>query len=945
AQGIITQTGGTVSFTTSGATDVRIGHWPNTGYPSRYDISGGSLSVPNTTTYLGWDGYAELNISGGEVSLKCLSLSNSGNGKGTLRLTGGTLNVGDGGVVRNKRNASGPAAAQVDLGQGTVNATATQTWGNNLTMTLTGRSATDSEDVEGGVTTFNADEGKTITIPSVIAGVGALTKTGAGTLTLSGANTYTGGTTVTAGTLKLTNSSTTGTGTTTVASGATLEIAAPSTAWTWSGGNINGNGTLKVTGGNLTMPFANMGLGTDGKIVADGANFTIDNKQSATVYYKGVDIDINNGSTVTIKRSGSSDQIWLQNEPVITFDANGGGTFNTGTSLNLVNNSNTKFVTKGGAKNTITGAAGFNLHSHNLTFEVAKGTDASGVDLEVSARLWNGHGISKTGAGTMSLTYANPYQGGTTISAGTLMLSGNGTMGTGSVSVASGAMLTFADGLTTTAIPNAISGAGKLVKQGTNTVSINGANTFTGDVAINGGTLSFLMNGTNTNLNVAKISGAGDLALRISNGAGNIQMPNLTLDNFSGEIALVNNDCTDSSKFYTNRRTFEGFTFAVNPGTTIYVEYAEFMANVLLAGDGNREGYGALRINDNMSGKITVTQDALLGINGSRTVSGDITSGAASGEVALKIQTNTNNVSQTISGNISDGENSALGLSIIKKQNGTFSFTGNLTYTGATSVAEGQTMALSGANTNLLHSRAVDVNGTLNFTGYTGTDTMQLNDLTGTNGMINGTGKNLTLFNDEPTKFTGSITAAQVTKTGEGTLKLDGTVTASSLTVTGGELDLKGSTTGGLTISGAVFSPGNSVGAAEVGGAFTLTDGASVLMEIGGSAPTQNDSLVATGDLELGDGKIYLTLAQACDLKPGDEFTAVFSGRNSASLTNLVNEHVVSQYFTNLAYVPYGGEGQYAITGILDPNAVPEPATWALLLLGTFGLMYWRKRK
>nr|MCR5164571.1 hypothetical protein [Thermoguttaceae bacterium] len=35
AQGIITQTGGTVSFTTSGATDVRIGHWPNTGYPSR----------------------------------------------------------------------------------------------------------------------------------------------------------------------------------------------------------------------------------------------------------------------------------------------------------------------------------------------------------------------------------------------------------------------------------------------------------------------------------------------------------------------------------------------------------------------------------------------------------------------------------------------------------------------------------------------------------------------------------------------------------------------------------------------------------------------------------------------------------------------------------------------------------------------------------------------
>ena len=274
AQGIITQTGGTVSFTisdTSGkTTEIRIGHYPNTGYPSRYNISGGSLSIPNTTTYLAWDGRAEMNISGGEVSLKGLSISNSKDGRGVFTLTGGTFNIGDGGVVRNKRNASSPAAAEVYLGQGTINATATQTWGNNLTITLTGRSAEDTANVEGGVTTFNADTGKAITIPSVISGVGALTKTGAGTLTLSGANTYTGATTISAGTLELTGNGTLGTGAASVASGTTLKFnydADKTLANAISGtGNIVKEGTNKVKLNSAVSYEGNMTI-NDGRFL------------------------------------------------------------------------------------------------------------------------------------------------------------------------------------------------------------------------------------------------------------------------------------------------------------------------------------------------------------------------------------------------------------------------------------------------------------------------------------------------------------------------------------------------------------------------------------------------------------------------------------------------------------------------------------------------------
>jgi autotransporter-associated beta strand protein len=55
-----------------------------------------------------------------------------------------------------------------------------------------------------------------------------------------------------------------------------------------------------------------------------------------------------------------------------------------------------------------------------------------------------------------------------------------------------GNTLTFGDA-TSTQLSAVISGAGGLVKQGAGTVSLSGANTFTGGVALNGGTLALLV--------------------------------------------------------------------------------------------------------------------------------------------------------------------------------------------------------------------------------------------------------------------------------------------------------------------------------------------------------------------------------------------------------------------------------------------------------------------
>ncbi|MBQ9454877.1 MAG: PEP-CTERM sorting domain-containing protein [Thermoguttaceae bacterium] len=206
--------------------------------------------------------------------------------------------------------------------------------------------------------------------------------------------------------------------------------------------------------------------------------------------------------------------------------------------------------------------------------------------------------------------------------------------------------------------------------------------------------------------------------------------------------------------------------------------------------------------------------------------------------------------------------------------------------------------------------------------------------------------------------YSGTANAPQlsVVKTGLGTMQINaaqGVFNVKDLTVAAGRLDMKEYLTGRMQVNnGASFSPGNSIGKLTVDGSFALGqaleggDLAKIIMEIAGPDADQNDQLIVTGDLELNNGVVLLEFSEGIHLNQGDTVTVLFSADNSADLEpTFIKDYVQAPaLLQNLSYVQLGS-GYWAITAAADYNAVPEPATWALLLLGVFGLLYTRKRR
>ena len=430
--------------------------------------SGATLSL-NQNNALGYSAGSQVtvvNINGGTVTT-----NGAHTDEGYLtsfNLTGGTLAYVGGNATNEYQFAAADATAPGIMSSASAT-TSTITGGLNV------RTGSLVFNVASGTTASGIDLNDTGLITS--GGANGITKTGAGNLVLAnGANTFTGNVSVTGGTLTVSNGGSNNGNTalgSDAAAGRTITVGtgtAGSGTLILTPNNVFGGGqstntnipTLVINSGGLVIASAYDGLGP---ITLNGGTLTQNSTQGnapAGSAYQGYQFIGN----ITVG----------------------------GTSASTISNNYNSVVTN----------AGDSL-GNNTTFNVGV-TGASGGDLLVSAPLVdksNDYGtgnsaLIKSGSGTMVLSAANTYNGPTTISAGTLSLTG--TLGATNTSAGYVPGTAISSGATFNESSTGVIANGSSLAVTGGTTTLAGANIYTGATTISGGTLQVGTGGTTGSL-------------------------------------------------------------------------------------------------------------------------------------------------------------------------------------------------------------------------------------------------------------------------------------------------------------------------------------------------------------------------------------------------------------------------------------------------------------
>ena len=444
---------------------------------------------------------------------------------GNLSGTGKTLQLVDAGTLVLSGSANSYTGATT-VSAGTLSLTGALTGGAAITVSGTGVLSESST--------------------GVISGTSSLAHSSSGTSTLSGANTYSGATTVTAGTLTLdaTGSITTAASITVLnVSGATA-VANIAGSYTSTGGGgvaLNSGGIINTSG---TVAFS--GSGSQALLLGTAAGSGTWNVTGGSVSsnYPSNGWGIGStGGTGTLNVSAGLVDTAATNVFNVGHGAGGTGILNiTGTGLVTVNAGTGAF--RIGANATSTGTV--NLDGGTL----ALGRNVITVAGSVSTFNFNG-GVLKAGLSSATymtgLTNANVRNGGAKIDTNTF-----------NVSIGQSLIHSIIGG------DNATDGG--LTKSGIGTLTLAGANTYTGPTSISGGTLQLDSSAAVGPFTTSGTSVGSSGTLGFTTGAASTLNLAASPLNLGGTLAIDIGSTGISDSVTVNNFSLTGNSFvAVNP--------------------------------------------------------------------------------------------------------------------------------------------------------------------------------------------------------------------------------------------------------------------------------------------------------------------------------------------------------------------------------------------
>jgi autotransporter-associated beta strand protein len=543
-----------------------------------------------------------------------------------------------------------------------------------------------------------------------------------------------------------------------------------------------------------------------------------------------------------------------------------------------------------------------------------------------------GGSIVKSGAGTLVLSAANSYTGGTVLSAGTLVAGNASALGTGTLNFNGGALqanapLVLANpySLTADSVINGsndltLSGPGTfgsfnlLVNNSAGTVTLSNSNNGTGSITLDGSILVLsgvngYTGGTTVTAGTLRLGVSGALAatgaVAVNGGTLDVNGTTQTIGDLSGTVGNI---------------TMGGgsLTFGTSTASTTFGGVISQAATLIKQGSGavllsgNNSYSGTTRVN---AGTLVVGHANALGTSNLELNGGNLQSNSA-----LAI---TNNYSVTANSAI-NGSNSlalsgtgALGANILSVLNtaGTVTLSGVLSGVGGSIVQNGVggTLLISGVGANTYTGGVTLTAGTLIAGKASALGTGALN----LNGGTLQTNASLVLANPYSLTANSVINGSNdLTLSGPGTFgnfnllvnNSAGTVTLSdsisgpgSITLNGNILVLSAvnSYTGGTTVTAGTLQLGVS-GALAATGAVAVNGGT---LDVNGTTQTISDLSGAAGTITMGGGSLTFgtavsttfggVISETGNLIKQGSGTVILAGNNSFTGTTNINDGIL----------------------------------------------------